>query len=155
MTTNTNTRGRRAFGRLADAQARDLHTPAGDAATPPQSDGEPIPQPNKEPHVGGVAGDFSFPRFVLASRVAAQLGVPLDALYRASDRGEFARYYLFGKRKYYLPDEVAEAIKTVVPGDPSRWRRVVMAADAAAPARAGRRRREAPSPARGSSGPTS
>lgn len=95
------------------------------------------------------------PRFVSASKVAAQLGVSLEALYRASDAGQFARYYLFGTRKYYLPAEVDEAIKTVVPGDPSRWRRTVAAADAAAPFQAGRRRRAARSPARGSSGPAS
>lgn len=95
------------------------------------------------------------PRFVPASKIAKQLGISLDALYRASDAGQFARYYLFGTRKYYLPAEVDDAIKNVVPGDPSRWRRTVAAVDAAAPFRAGRRRRAVRSPARGSSDPTS
>lgn len=99
------------------------------------------------------------PRFVPASKIAKQLGVPVEALYAASDAGQFARYYLFGsgerKRKYYLPDEVADAIKNLVPGDPKRWRRVVAAVDAASPHQANRRRRAAPRPARGSSAPAS
>lgn len=91
------------------------------------------------------------PRFTPASQVAAQLGISLDTLYRASDAGQFARYYLFGKRKYYRVDEVAQAIREQVPGDPQKWRRVVAAVDAAAPCRANRGRRATPGRSRGSS----
>lgn len=94
-------------------------------------------------------------RFAKAADVAKQMGVPLDALYRASDAGQFARYYVFGNRKYYLPEEVADAIKNLVPGDPDRWRRTVASADAACPFPARRQRRAARRPARGSTGPSS
>jgi hypothetical protein len=106
-----------------------------------------------------VSDAATFERFISGPGVASQLGIPVDALYAASDRGEFARYYLFGsgqrQRKYYLPSEVAEAIKTLVPGDPTRWRRTVAAVDAAAPFQASRQRRATQRPARGSSAPAS
>jgi len=95
------------------------------------------------------------PEFVSATMVAKRMRISLDALYRASDACEFARYYLFGSRKYYRLDEVEKAIAEVVPGDPERFRRRVAAVDAACPAQAGRRRRAVSRPARGSSGPTS
>lgn len=91
------------------------------------------------------------PKFVHGNRIAEQLGVPVDALYKASDAGQFARYYVFGRRRYYLPDEVAKAIKELVPGDPVQFRRMVASLDAAAPVRARRPRREARGPKRGSS----
>lgn len=91
------------------------------------------------------------PKFERASKVAAQIGVTLEALYRASDAGQFARYYVFGSRKYYCIDEVAEAIKNQVPGDPARWRVAVLAADAAAPVQARRPRRARRDRLRGSS----
>ena len=100
-------------------------------------------------------GADTMEKFVAASAVAKQLGIGLEVLLRMSDRGEFARYYLFGKRKFYLPSEVAEAIRTQVPGDPARFRRVVAAMDAICPHQGARRRRAAQRPARGSSAPAS
>lgn len=94
------------------------------------------------------------PKFISGARLGQQIGISPELLYRASDQKQFARYYLFGKRKFYDVAEVAAAIKNVVPGDPDRWRRVVESIDAACPARASRLRRATPN-RRGSSAPTS
>lgn len=95
------------------------------------------------------------PEMVPAAKVAKRLGVRAEVLYRASEAGEFARYYVFGRRKYYRLDQVDEAIREVVPGDPEQWRRQVAAIDAACPVQAARRRRAASRPARGSNGQAS
>lgn len=88
--------------------------------------------------------------FIPGPQIARERGVSVDALYAASERGQFARYYLFGTRKYYLRSEVEAAIKTLVPGDPAQFRQVVASLDAASPCRARRPRREARGPRRGS-----
>ncbi len=90
-------------------------------------------------------------KMVSGPRLSDMLGIPVDQLYAASDRGQFARYYLFGTRKYYLPSEALASLKTLVPGDPAKFRQLVAALDAAAPVRARRPRRAARGPKRGSS----
>lgn len=89
-------------------------------------------------------------KMVTGPRLSEMLGIPVDQLYAASDRGQFARYYLFGTRKYYLPSEALASLKTLVPGDPSKFRQMVAALNAAAPVQARRPRRSARGPRRGS-----
>jgi len=95
------------------------------------------------------------PAMIPAAKVAKRMGVSLDVLLRMSDQKQFARYYVFGKRKKYLPSEVMESLRTLVPGDPDQWQKTVAAVDAACPAQGNRRRRAALRPARGSNGPAS
>lgn len=95
------------------------------------------------------------PTFVPAGRVAIQLGVGLAQLYAMSESGQFCRYYVFGKRRFYNLREVQDAIQALVPGNPDQWRRIRDAADAASPAKGRRPRRGAQRPARGSNAPAS
>ena len=92
------------------------------------------------------------PEMVAASKVAKRLRVSVDVLLRMSDQKQFARYYVFGRRKKYRLDEVTQSLRTLVPGDPDQWRKTVAAVDAACPVQGSRRRRAVPSPARGSIG---
>lgn len=89
------------------------------------------------------------PQLVPAAWVAERMNVPVDSLLTASARGEFARVYVFGRRKFFALDEIAAALKELVPGDPTRARRVLLAADAAAPSQARRPRRAMRRPQRG------
>lgn len=91
---------------------------------------------------------------VLASKVAARMRVPVDALLRASERRQFARYHVIGSRKYYRATDIEAGI-SLLPGDPDQWDRAVAAADAACPAQGRRRRRAAPHRPRESSAPAS
>lgn len=91
------------------------------------------------------------PQMVPAAWVAQRMGVPIDSLLSAAARGEFARVYVFGRRKFFALDEIPAALKERVPGDPARARLAVLAADAAAPSPARRPRRAMRRPQRGSS----
>lgn len=90
------------------------------------------------------------PKMVPASWVAEHMNVPIDSLLTAAARGEFARVYVFGRRKFFALSEIPAALKELVPGDPTRARRAVLAADAAAPCQARRPRRAMRRPQRGS-----
>lgn len=74
-------------------------------------------------------------RFISGAQLAKRMAIAADVLYRASEQKQFARYYLFGKRKFYKLAEVEKAIVELVPGDPDRWWGRVDAIDAACPAR--------------------
>ncbi|MBL8726636.1 MAG: hypothetical protein JNK49_21525, partial [Planctomycetes bacterium] len=56
-------------------------------------------------------------KFVSGAQLGKRMGIAPDVLYRASEQKQFARYYLFGKRKYYKLAEVEKAIVELVPGD--------------------------------------
>jgi hypothetical protein len=96
-------------------------------------------------------GVASVPEFVTVVAIARQMGVSAEVLCSMAMRGEFARIYLFGTRRFFRLDEVSEAIKTKVPGSPEQYRRTVAAADALCSRPAARRRRAARGLARGSS----
>lgn len=90
------------------------------------------------------------PQMVPAALVAQRMGVPVDSLLSAASRGEFARVYVFGRRKFFALDEIPTSLKERVPGDPARARIAVLAADASAPCQARRPRRAMRRPLRGS-----
>ena len=91
------------------------------------------------------------PEFVPINTVAKRIGIGAEVLAGMSHRKEFARLYLFGKRKFYRLDEVEHALKHLVPGHPDQYRAVVRAIDAACPFQATRRRRGERNRSRGSS----
>jgi hypothetical protein len=73
--------------------------------------------------------------FVSGAQLAKRMGITPDVLYGASNSKQFARYYLFGKRKYYRLAEVEKALVELVPGDPDRWWKVAESIDAACKSR--------------------
>lgn len=94
------------------------------------------------------------PAHAAASKVAKRLGVSVDTLRAMSDRKEFPRYYLFGKRAFYRIDDILKELPRL-PGDPDQWERHLDQVEwQVDPIRARRARRSTVRTARGSSAPS-